>query len=82
VADRHNLPTESGPARTDAAGLFSFSNVTSGGYRLAVNAEDAFSKGVWVVCRNDDEVITADMDLERAQIHPGHQRGRVMSFDT
>ncbi len=77
-----DLPTESGPARTDAAGLFSFSNVTSGGYRLAVNAEDAFSKGVWVVCRNDDEVIPADMDLERAQIHPGHQRGRVMSFDT
>jgi len=56
--------------------------MSSGGYRLAVNAEDAFSKGVWVVCRNDDEVITADMDLERAQIHPGHQRGRVMSFDT
>ncbi len=63
------LALESGPPKTDTAGRFGFADVTGNKYRLSVVSQGAFSKGVWILCDNDGEVIQADVDLEPAGVH-------------
>lgn len=63
------LALESGPPETDPAGRFGFADVPGNKYRLSVVSEGAFSKGVWILCDNDGEVIEADVDLEPAGVH-------------